>query len=83
MRNMHWRMLPRSSRFLLGLGMDEASTLIVAGTTAMLMLRDVARLQPGESIFIPGAAGGVGGYLIQIAKLLGGRDDHWRCWHRC
>ncbi len=50
---------------------DEASALIVAGVTAMLLVREVAHLQSGESILIPGAGGGVGSYAIQIAKLLG------------
>ncbi|MBD2463500.1 NADPH:quinone oxidoreductase family protein [Oscillatoria sp. FACHB-1407] len=54
-----------------GMTVDQASTLVIAGVTAFQMLRDVARLQPGESVFIPGATGGVGSYAIQIAKVLG------------
>ncbi|MDX2239279.1 MAG: NADPH:quinone oxidoreductase family protein [Leptolyngbyaceae cyanobacterium bins.302] len=54
-----------------GMTTDQASTLVIAGVTALQMLRDVARLQPGESVFIPGATGGVGSYAIQIAKVLG------------
>ncbi len=53
------------------LNKDEASSLIVAGATAMLIVREVAKLQPHESILIPGAGGGVGSYAVQIAKLLG------------
>ncbi len=55
------------------LAMDEASALIVAGVTAMLTVREVAHLQTGESILIPGAGGGVGSYATQIAKLLGAK----------
>jgi NADPH2:quinone reductase len=51
-----------------GLGFDEASTLLVAGTTAQLILSEAARLRPGESILIPSAAGGVGSFLVQLAK---------------
>ena len=53
------------------LSADEASALIVAGVTAMLLVREVAHLQVGESILIPGAGGGVGSYATQIAKMLG------------
>jgi len=54
-----------------GLGMDEASAVVVAGSSAMLLLTAAARLAPGESIVVQGAAGGVGGYAVQLAKLLG------------
>ncbi len=54
-----------------GLSMDEASVLVVAGTTAMLTLKESARLQAGESVLVQGAGGGVGSYAIQIAKILG------------
>ncbi len=53
------------------LDLDIASTLVVAGVTAFQMLNDAGRLKAGESVFIPGAAGGVGGYAIQLAKILG------------
>jgi NADPH:quinone reductase-like Zn-dependent oxidoreductase len=54
-----------------GLSADAACALAVAGLTALLVLREVARLQPGERVLIPGAGGGVGGYAVQLAKLLG------------
>jgi NADPH:quinone reductase-like Zn-dependent oxidoreductase len=50
---------------------NEACALVVAGATALLVLREVARLQPGEKVLIPGAGGGVGGYAVQLARLLG------------
>ena len=53
------------------LDLDVACTLVVAGVTAFQMLKEAGRLQPGESVFIPGAAGGVGGYALQLAKVLG------------
>jgi NADPH:quinone reductase len=54
-----------------GFDADRASVLIVAGATAALLLRQVARLQPGQRILIPAAAGAVGSYAVQIAKHLG------------
>jgi NADPH:quinone reductase-like Zn-dependent oxidoreductase len=47
---------------------DNAAALVIAGGTAMLLLKHVARLQPGETILIPAAAGSVGSYAVQIAK---------------
>jgi NADPH:quinone reductase-like Zn-dependent oxidoreductase len=57
-----------------GLDADRASALVVASTTAMLLLRHAARLQPGERVLVPAAAGGVGSYLVQLARHLGARQ---------
>ncbi len=54
-----------------GVTMDEAASLPVAGTTALMILRELAGLQPGETVLVQGASGGVGTYAIQLAKLLG------------
>jgi NADPH-dependent curcumin reductase CurA len=43
------------------------------GLTAYVGLTRIARLQPGEDLFISSAAGGVGGAAGQIARLLGAR----------
>ena len=50
---------------------DEAAGILIAGSTALLMLTRQANLSAGESILIGGAGGGVGTYAIQIAKSLG------------
>ena len=50
---------------------DEAAALIIAGGTAMLLLREAARLEKGESVLVEAAGGGVGSYAVQLAKLLG------------
>ena len=50
---------------------EEAAALPLAGTTALQGLRDAGRLQPGQSVLINGAAGGVGTFAVQIAKALG------------
>lgn len=54
-----------------GLDADRASVLLVAGTTAVLLLRQAARLVPGERVLVPAAAGAVGSYLVQLARHLG------------
>jgi NADPH:quinone reductase-like Zn-dependent oxidoreductase len=48
----------------------EAATLPMNGLTAMQALDELA-LEPGQVIAVSGAAGAVGGYVIQLAKLAG------------
>jgi NADPH:quinone reductase-like Zn-dependent oxidoreductase len=50
-----------------GMGFDEAASLPLAATTAMLIL-DAADPAPGHSILVNGASGGVGTFVIQLAK---------------
>ena len=49
----------------------EVAALPVVAMTAWHMLISVARLQAGETVFIPGAGGGVASMGIQIAKQAG------------
>ena len=66
--------LGREDRLLLkpaGISFEEAATVNVAGRTALQGLRDHARVQPGQRVLIHGAGGGVGTYMVQIAKVLG------------
>ncbi len=49
----------------------QAAALPMAGVTALQALRDQARVQPGDTVLIQGASGGVGTFAIQIAKALG------------
>ncbi|MCY3832179.1 MAG: zinc-binding dehydrogenase [Chloroflexi bacterium] len=51
----------------------ETAALPVVAGTAWHMLITVARLQAGETVFIPGAGGGVASLGIQIAKYAGAR----------
>ncbi len=53
-----------------GATMVEASTLPMNGLTARLVL-DVLALQPGQTLAVTGAAGAVGGYVVQLAKADG------------
>ncbi len=49
----------------------EASTLPMSGMTAIVALRDTAKIKGGDSVLITGASGGVGVLAIQIAKIFG------------
>ena len=51
----------------------EVAALPVVAMTAWHMLISVARLRAGETVFIPGAGGGVASMGIQIAKYAGAR----------
>ncbi|MFD5318756.1 NAD(P)-dependent alcohol dehydrogenase [Streptomyces sp. NPDC127098] len=53
-----------------GLDLVPAAALPV-GTTALTALRDKARLRPGESLLVRGAAGGVGHVAVQLGRALG------------
>nr|WP_297383434.1 NADPH:quinone oxidoreductase family protein [uncultured Roseateles sp.] len=54
-----------------GFGAVQAAALVGHGLTAALSLRNAARLAQGESVLIEAAAGGVGSFAIQLAKLYG------------
>ena len=49
----------------------HAAALPVQGITAYQLLRESARIQPGESVLVHAAAGGVGTLAVQLAKLMG------------
>ena len=50
----------------------DAASLVVAGTTALIALRDSTRLAAGERVLVRGAAGGVGTAAVQLAHAMGG-----------
>ena len=52
---------------------EEAAAAPVAAITALQAVRDRGHVQPGQSVLINGAAGGVGTFAVQIAKALGAR----------
>ena len=54
-----------------GISAVQAAALVGHGLTAALSLRQAARLAPGENVLVEGAAGGVGSFAVQLAKLYG------------
>ena len=50
---------------------EQAAAMMLQGMTAHMLLRSVHRVQPGETILIHAAAGGVGLIVCQWAKALG------------
>jgi NADPH:quinone reductase len=56
-----------------GFPLTDASAFIMTYATSHHALIDRARLQPGETVLVLGAAGGVGTAAIQVAKASGAR----------
>ena len=52
---------------------EQAAAAMLQGLTAWMLLRRVHRVEPGETILIHAAAGGVGLIVCQWAKALGAR----------
>jgi NADPH2:quinone reductase len=50
---------------------EESLAMLGQGLTAYLLLTQTAKIQPGESVLVHAAAGGVGSLVVQLAKLLG------------
>jgi NADPH:quinone reductase-like Zn-dependent oxidoreductase len=50
---------------------EQAAAVPVSGVSALQALRDEAKLRPGRSVLVIGAAGGVGTFAVQIAKAFG------------
>ena len=53
------------------LDFTHAAAFAVQGLTAYQTLRESGRLQPGESVLVQAAAGGVGTLAVQLARLMG------------
>lgn len=50
---------------------EQAAGVNIAAVTALQSLRDRAQVRAGQKVLINGASGGVGTYMVQIAKTFG------------
>ena len=53
------------------LSFEQAAALPISGVTALQALRDKAHVQPGQTVLVIGAGGGVGTLAVQVAKSFG------------
>jgi NADPH:quinone reductase-like Zn-dependent oxidoreductase len=60
-----------AARMPASLDFPSAAAVPLAALTALQALRDELQLRTGQRVFIPGGAGGVGTFAIQIARHLG------------
>ncbi len=56
-----------------GVTFEQAATVPTSGFIALLNLRGGKWIQPGQSVLVNGAAGGVGSIAVQLAKAHGAR----------
>jgi NADPH:quinone reductase-like Zn-dependent oxidoreductase len=53
------------------LSFEQAAAVPVSACTALQAVRDRAQVQSGQQVLVVGASGGVGTYVVQIARALG------------
>ena len=51
----------------------QAASIPMVGLTSWQALKERAKLKPGQKVFIPAGAGGIGTFAIQLAKHLGAK----------
>lgn len=56
-----------------GMDFDVASAFVMTYGTDIYALKDRARLQPGETLLVLGAAGGIGLAALELGKLMGAK----------
>jgi NADPH:quinone reductase-like Zn-dependent oxidoreductase len=54
------------------LGFEDAATVPVSAVAALQAVRDQAHVEPGQRCLVIGASGGVGSFIVQLAKAYGG-----------
>ncbi len=58
----------RMTRMPANLSFEQAAAVPVSACTALQGLRERGRIQPGQSVLVIGAGGGVGTFAVQLAK---------------
>jgi len=53
------------------LSYEQSAAVPMAAVTALVGLREQGRVQPGQTVLVNGASGGVGTFAVQIARALG------------
>ena len=61
------KLVPKPAR----LTNEQAAAVPISGVTALQALRDKAGVEPGQTVLVIGAGGGVGTFVVQIAKAFG------------
>lgn len=56
-----------------GLSFEKASVIAISGATAMQSVMDVAQVKSGQNVLVIGASGGVGSFIVQLAKSAGAK----------
>ena len=54
------------------LSFEEAAAVPTSALIALLSVREQGKVQPGQRVLVNGAAGGVGAFVVQLAKAYGG-----------
>lgn len=55
------------------LSFEEAAAVPLAASTALIAVRDMGRVEPGQRVLVNGASGGVGTFAVQLSRALGAR----------
>lgn len=63
----------KAIRLPAGISFDIAAALLLQGLTAQYLTTDSYAIQPGDTVLVHAAAGGVGQNLVQLAKIKGAR----------
>jgi NADPH:quinone reductase-like Zn-dependent oxidoreductase len=63
------KLVPKPAR----LTFEEGAAVPISGLTALHLIRDEGSVQPGQTVLVIGAAGGVGTLTVQIAKAFGAK----------